>query len=136
MRERTAAFSLLELLVTLAIIAILIAIAYPNYRNYIIHTNRERAIVALTTLASRLEIYFGDNNTYTGVTAADLGADNLTRDIPYQLSIVDASDNEFMVAATPQNNQATDDVACETLMLTNANVRGISGDGSTVSCWR
>jgi type IV pilus assembly protein PilE len=69
-------FTLVELMIVIAIIGILAAIAIPNYTDYV---NRARATAATSALADmriRLEQFFQDNRDYTGAScAAPAGAD-------------------------------------------------------------
>lgn len=68
---RSRGFTLVELMVTVVILAILVGIAYPSYRNYTIQTRRSDAQIALTQTTNRLEKYFSLCNSYptAGATA-------------------------------------------------------------------
>jgi type IV pilus assembly protein PilE len=61
-RER--GFTLIELMITMAIVAILATIAYPAYRNYVLRGQVVSATNGLTTVAANMERYFQDNRTY------------------------------------------------------------------------
>ncbi|PID63038.1 MAG: pilus assembly protein PilE [Gammaproteobacteria bacterium] len=62
-------FTLIELMITVAIVGVLTAIAYPSYTNYIKNTNRKAAIAEMNQVIQQLERYFTTNNgTYTGAT--------------------------------------------------------------------
>ena len=58
-------FSLIELMVTVAIIGILVGIAVPSYSNYVQKSRRTSATTALLDLASREAKYYSTNNVYT-----------------------------------------------------------------------
>jgi prepilin-type N-terminal cleavage/methylation domain-containing protein len=62
--KRPAGFTLIELMVTVAIVAILATIAYPNYRNYVIRAQLVDATNGLSALRANMERYFQDNRTY------------------------------------------------------------------------
>jgi prepilin-type N-terminal cleavage/methylation domain-containing protein len=62
--RRAAGFTLVELMTTLAIVAILSAIAYPAYRNYVIRGQLVNATDGLSTVQANMERYFQDNRTY------------------------------------------------------------------------
>ena len=63
--SRSKGFTLLELMIVVAIVAILTTIAYPNYRDYVIRGQLVDATQGLSALRANLERYFQDNRTYT-----------------------------------------------------------------------
>jgi len=128
-------FTLIELMVALAISVILIAIGYPAYSSHQAHAERDRAIVALMQLSARMEVYFSDNESYAGATVRILHAANLVDGLHYRLRIVRASDAHYEIEAVPFGVQADRDTQCGTLSLTDTNVRGISGGGDATQCW-
>lgn len=58
-------FTLIELMITVVIVGILAAIAYPSYQNYVKQTRRSDAQIALTQAANQQERYFTECNAYT-----------------------------------------------------------------------
>jgi len=62
--RREQGFTLIELMITVAVIGILAAIAYPNYMEYLARGNRAEAKAALMDGAQRLERYFAVQGTY------------------------------------------------------------------------
>lgn len=65
MKKTQSGFTLIELMITVAIIGILAAIAYPSYQNYTKQTRRSDAQIALTQAANQQERYFTECNIYT-----------------------------------------------------------------------
>jgi prepilin-type N-terminal cleavage/methylation domain-containing protein len=61
---RSKGFTLLELMIVVAIVAILTTIAYPNYRDYVIRGQLVDATQGLSALRANLERYYQDNRTY------------------------------------------------------------------------
>jgi prepilin-type N-terminal cleavage/methylation domain-containing protein len=61
---RTAGFTLIELMIVVAIVAILSAIAYPSYRNYVLRGQVANATDALSAGSANMERVFQDNRTY------------------------------------------------------------------------
>ncbi len=135
MRRSQFGFTLIELMATVAISAILIAIVYPAYTDHLAHADRNRAVVALMQLSARLEIYFSDNDSYDGATIRNLHADDLVRNLDYRLRIDSESDSRYTISAVPLGAQKKRDKQCGTLSLTSTNTRIASGDAGAVQCW-
>jgi prepilin-type N-terminal cleavage/methylation domain-containing protein len=60
-------FTLIELMITVAIIAILAAIAYPNYRDYVIRGQLVDATQGLAAVRANMERYYQDNRSYAAI---------------------------------------------------------------------
>jgi type IV pilus assembly protein PilE len=68
--RRTSGFTLLEMMIEVAIIGILSAFAIPQYSNYVKRGKIIEATSGLSDMAVKLEQYFQDNRTYVGACAA------------------------------------------------------------------
>ncbi|WP_207887504.1 type IV pilin protein [Pseudomonas sp. 30_B] len=62
--RRNSGFTLIELMITVAIVAILAAVAYPSYKQYVIRANRSEAQAYLMDLSQRQQQYLMDSRTY------------------------------------------------------------------------
>ena len=63
-------FTLIEVLIVVAIVGILAAIAIPNYSSYVMRGKIQEATTNLLGMRTKLEQYFDDNRTYVGACAA------------------------------------------------------------------
>jgi type IV pilus assembly protein PilE len=63
--QRPTGFTLIELMVTVAIIAVLAAIAVPNYTDYVKRGKLQEATSNLLAMRTKMEQYFQDNRSYT-----------------------------------------------------------------------
>lgn len=128
-------FSLIELLFTVGIIAILISITLPIYTSHIVKARRADAAIALTDLAGRMEQYYATENSYQDATLENLKINPAAWHNYYQLSIK-ASKDSYTLRATPIGDQAQKDQLCATLMLDQIGNQSISGVGTVDECWR
>jgi type IV pilus assembly protein PilE len=67
--KRAGGFTLLELMITVAIIGILAAVALPSYRNYVLRAQLVDATTGLANFRAQMEKHFQDNRTYATVGA-------------------------------------------------------------------
>jgi type IV pilus assembly protein PilE len=96
-------FTLVELMVVVAIIAILTLVAFPAYQDQMRKTRRSDAKVALTELANRQEKFFSDNQRYTGTIVGSPGLAytlSLSPERYYTLSAQAPSNTRYMLTAT------------------------------------
>lgn len=132
--KQYAAFSIIELLLVLAIIAILCAAVYPSYQAHVIKTRRSQAKVALMDLASRLEQYHLVHQSYKDATLATLNVKSVAENKDYRLEIQTATDSHYAIAAVPQGAQ-TKDTQCGALTYNEKGEKGFTGSGTPAKCW-
>ncbi|MEX6676642.1 type IV pilin protein [Pseudomonas sp. W2Oct36] len=110
-------FTLIELMITVAIVAILAAIAYPSYTKYVQRGYRSEGIVMLNDAVARMERYYAQNNTYavTNLTALGFASTQpLSQTGKYQLSVT-ANATAYSFTAAPRDQQTQD--ACGALTI-------------------
>lgn len=134
MQARQKGFTLIELMITVAIVGILAAIAYPSYQEYVLRGNRAEGMAMLSDAAARQERYFSQNNTYAD-TVEDLGMDEDSSHDLYRLSIADATTTTYSLTATAIGIQAGDS-KCGNLGLDQAGEKSASGSEDASYCWR
>ena len=139
-----AGFTLIELMITVAIIAILTMIAYPSYQQYILKSHRTDAKTALLDLATRQERLFTLQNVYSSAPAAlGYGAASFPIAIQsgnqsyYVLSVQQvnnaASSPTYTAIATPTGPQQRD--SCGTYSINQLGVQTNTGNTTpTAQC--
>lgn len=141
MRTRQKGFTLLEMVVVVAVIGILLGIAIPSYQNYVIRSNRTEGQALLSDAAARQERYYSQNPGvgYTkDVAKLGMSSANSPNNL-YNLTIATPTSTTYTLTATPINSQ-TRDKTCGKLTLNQLGERGAAGktgNNSTVNdCWR
>jgi type IV pilus assembly protein PilE len=107
--HKRSGFSLIELMVALAIIAILAAIALPSYRQYVIRSHRRAAQTSLMDIASRQHQYFVANRAYA--STSDLGyvlPTEVDEYYDFDIALDAGPPPNFTITFTPQGGQASD----------------------------
>jgi len=138
MRTRARGFTLIELMITVAVVAILAAIAYPSYLEQVRKSRRAEAKAALLGCAQRLERRFSERSTYDatfGTTATDLCSDQSEHGhYGLSLSFNAATPAVYTMTATRQGQQAND--ACGDFTYTQDGTKNVvNGSLAAAQCW-
>lgn len=133
-RARTSAgFTLLELMIVVAIVAILASIAYASYRDQIIRGRRAAATTCLQERAQFMERYYTTQLTYVGAPDPAQCGDGLEDFYTVAFDGGAPTAKSYTLTATPTTQQ--NDAKCGTLSLNATGVRGKSGTGTVAECW-
>lgn len=140
-------FTLVELMIVVAIIGILAAIAYPNYSQYILKSHRTDAKSALTYASQRMERFYTERMTYNAASLGSASSDIAKTTSPdnYYTIAFDSnptsnspcsgtrtsnpSANAYRLCATPTGVQSSD--TCGVFSLSNTGQK----TPTTASCW-
>lgn len=134
---REAGFTLIELMIVCAVIAILSALAYPSYVSYIVKTNRKAAEACLSEYSNYMERYYTTTLNYNLTTATlpqlDCAAASQTGQ-NYDYELASASTAAYTLEAVPiSTQQVNKDAQCGTLYLDQTGSRTTSTSSTT--CW-
>lgn len=137
-RRSARGFSLMELMITVAIVGIIAAIAVPSYSAYATKVRRTDATVLLLEMAGEQARYRSEFNAYTDDLTElgyDVADDVLSEEAFYTVSAtVDAANpTTFLLTATPvPGGLQANDAECGAFTL---NANGVKGSDGGADCW-
>ena len=153
MNKVSKGFTLIELMIAVAIIAIIVAVAIPSYSAYVTKSRRSDAKVSLMTISQLQETYFADNNKYAegvGTTALEKlkienegfkkeGGVYYSKEGYYRLDLVQGKANYYLIKATPVEPQLSDEISlgqCHTYLLDSRGKKTVQNATlSAQDCW-
>lgn len=130
-------FTLIEVMIVVAIVAILAAVALPSYNDYLLRGKLAEAHGELAAMRSKLETFFLDNRKYEGACAAGTVAPLPTgKYFDYTCPAGNLTATTYTVQATGKAGQQTAEF---TYTINEANVRATTavpaGWTANATCW-
>ncbi|WP_417227670.1 type IV pilin protein [Amphritea sp.] len=122
-------FTLIELMIVVAIVGIISAIAYPSYREQVAQSRRVDAQGSLTSLAQFLERHYTVSGAYTGAALPFNESPRDGTDKYYDLSVPASTATTYTLRAAPKNGMAGD--RCGNMTLTHTGQKG----AAETDCW-
>ncbi len=126
------AFTLIELMVVVAIIGIMASIAYPNYQDSVRRSRRADAKGVLLNFANAMERHFTENNTYCGAGTDDLGLCLSATGVPTIFptrSPIDGTTAYYNLTLTPSSTAVVTTITATSYNLRATPIGAQAGDG-------
>jgi len=131
-------FTLIELMIAVAILAIVMGIAIPSYNQWVLESGRADAKGVLMQSAQTLERCFTRYNAYDDENCALAEDDTVTSENnKYVMTVTTLAADAFTLTAAPQGGQAND-TECEDFTLNHQGRKGVSAgtDPALIDeCW-
>lgn len=143
-KTSVSGFTLIEVMIVVAIVGILAAVALPSYRTYVQRGDRAVGRAGLLEAQLFMERFYATNNSFArtiGASTDDVALPARFLNFPmdsapkYTVALSTTSPpttTTYLLEATPK----TTDAKCAKLTLTHTGVKGTTGTGTAAECWK
>ena len=148
-KKNNSGFTLIEIMIGIAIVGILAAIAVPSYLKIVARSNRAAAQAQLLQAAQYMQRFYAANDSYlsdrTGNKTVDQVMPASLQSAPqggtvslYQLDWVNnaPSQSTFTLAMVPVAGQSMANDPCGSFTITQTGLKGVTGSWTVAQCWR
>jgi len=137
--RREKGFTLIELMIVIAILGILLTIGVPAYKGFLVKSKRVEATSLLMEAAGEQQRFYTENNRFAadmtemGYPAAQIESETGL----YTVSVTDSSRSSYTLTATPVATESqADDADCGSFTINSGGLKGIVGGTKTAEdCW-
>lgn len=138
--RRHRGFTLIELMIVVAIVAILAGIAYASYSFAMVKSRRNSAAGCVLEKAQFMERFYTTNLSYNedkdGAALNDLPPGECDGELAGHYDFGLANDaSSYTITATPEGSQLEQDTECGALSIDERGEKAISGTGDVNDCW-
>jgi type IV pilus assembly protein PilE len=141
--SRHAGFTLIELMIVVAIVGILAALAFPSYKEQIAKSRRAEASAVLLESSQYMRRYYSANDTFTTTLPSSLSQsprDNTVSPLYSVTAVLSANTTSFTITATVISGRSMADDRCGNYYLNSTggkfNAVGGNNPGTIDGCWR
>jgi len=138
--QHTRGFTLIELMIAVAVIAILASIALPSYTDYMRRSKFAEATAALLNMRTKLEQYYQDQRRFGGACAAGTVAPKPTGLKYFTIDCPTLNDTQYTVTATGINEMAgivftINEANTRATTVTAGSAMATAGYSDNATCW-
>ena len=136
--KKEKGFTLIELMIVVAIVGILAAVALPAYQNYVIRTKRADATGALMAATNAMERHRANNFSYAGASAGGTFSASVPSDgtmaAYYTLTLV-VTGTTYTITATATGSQLNATGQADILTINQQGTKTWTAGSTAKSCW-